>query len=142
MVDIWTINPEGKILIDKRHPDKRKGLKWECTGGSILKGEDSVTGAVREIGEELGVKVAPENLKLMHTIRVKDRFVDTYINYMDVALEELVLQYTEVVDAKYVSFDELVAMWEDDELCPKERFRIYRDVLKEMVDKVGSNEND
>ena len=87
VVDIWTINREGKVLLDQRHPDKHFGLQWECTGGSVLKGEDSITGAVREIGEELGIHLKPSQLKQIHSVRVQDRFVDTYVNITDVKIE-------------------------------------------------------
>lgn len=33
---------------------------WECVGGSVLAGEDSLTGAVREVKEEVGLELAPE----------------------------------------------------------------------------------
>lgn len=133
VVDIWTINREGKVLLDQRHPDKHFGLQWECTGGSVLKGEDSITGAVREIGEELGIHLNPSQLKQIHSVRVQDRFVDTYVNITDAKIEELVLQETEVVDAKFVSFDELIQMWEKGIVSPRERFKLYRDKLETIV---------
>ena len=47
VVDIWTINREGKIFIDKRHPKKKFSGLWECAGGSVTMGEDSITGVKR-----------------------------------------------------------------------------------------------
>ena len=35
-VDVWTKDKDGKILLTKRHPNKEWGLKWECSGGSIV----------------------------------------------------------------------------------------------------------
>ena len=37
---------------------------WECVGGSVLVGEDSLTGAIREVKEEVGIDLIPENGKL------------------------------------------------------------------------------
>ncbi len=133
VVDIWTVNREGKILIDQRHPDKHFGLQWECTGGSVLAGESSLEGAVRELGEELGLFIEQKHLQKIDTVRVKDRFVDTYLNITDAKVSDLVLQETEVVDAKYVSFEELIQLWEKGMFSPRERFKRYRDKLEEIV---------
>ena len=32
---------------------------WECVGGSVLRGESSVDGAVREVKEEVGIDLSP-----------------------------------------------------------------------------------
>ena len=40
-------------------------LKWECVGGSMLAGEDSLTGAIREVQEELGITLDSQNGKLL-----------------------------------------------------------------------------
>ena len=34
---------------------------WECVGGSVVKGEDSLQGAVRETKEEVGIDLNPES---------------------------------------------------------------------------------
>lgn len=34
-------------------------LMWECVGGSVLRGESSVDGAVREVKEEVGIDLSP-----------------------------------------------------------------------------------
>ncbi len=36
---------------------------WECVGGSVVKGEDSMQGAIREAKEEVGVELNPEKDK-------------------------------------------------------------------------------
>ena len=42
-------------------------LKWECVGGSVLKGDDSLHSAVREVKEEVGVDLVPEEGQLLFT---------------------------------------------------------------------------
>ena len=39
VVEIWTVDGKGKILLTKRHPDKHFPDFWECTGGSVTVGE-------------------------------------------------------------------------------------------------------
>jgi 8-oxo-dGTP pyrophosphatase MutT (NUDIX family) len=34
---------------------------WECVGGSVVKGEESLQGAIREVKEEVGVDLELSN---------------------------------------------------------------------------------
>lgn len=68
VVHVWLKNTAGQYLMTQRSPNKRTfPLKWECTGGSVLKGEDSLSSAVREVQEEVGVNLAPQTGKLLFT---------------------------------------------------------------------------
>ncbi len=133
VVDVWTINKGSKILITQRHPDKPFGLLWECTGGSITVGENNKMGALRELMEEIGISVNADELIPIHSIRLNDRFVDTYITIQDICLEDLKLQPEEVVDAKFVSYAELNEMLENGLIVPKERFRIYQKEFESYI---------
>ena len=134
VTDIWLVRQDGKVLITKRHPKKIWGNMWECTGGSALVGEESRHSAARELAEEVGVAVDPAELKLLNTIRIKDRFVDTYAVVRDLEVKDLTLQAEEVIDAKFVDFTELTQIWQDNNLVPRERFLQYRDVLWNFVE--------
>lgn len=124
--DVWTVNFENRVLLTQRHPSKPKGLMWECTGGAVQAGESSVNGAVRELKEETGLQVAPKDLSLMHTVRLKDRFVDTYVVRTDFTLTQIVLDREETVQAVLVDWDELLALWTAGKLCPESRFPLYK----------------
>lgn len=50
------MNSKNEILITKRAKYKKFGLMWECNGGSILAGETSLEGIIRELKEELGIE--------------------------------------------------------------------------------------
>jgi len=39
----------------------------ECVGGSVLKGEDSLTGALRETKEEVGLTLEPNDGKIVRS---------------------------------------------------------------------------
>ena len=41
---------------------------WECVGGSVLKGEDSLTGAIREVQEEVGVLLPAKHRRLLKSV--------------------------------------------------------------------------
>ena len=62
VVHVWIRNREGKYLISQRSANRPAfPLLWECTGGSVVAGEDSLTGAIREAKEEVGVDLQPQN---------------------------------------------------------------------------------
>ena len=64
------INSENKILISKRAESKKTHpLKWECNGGSVLAGETSVQGIIREIKEELGIELLEKEAIFLKDIR-------------------------------------------------------------------------
>ena len=56
VVHIWIRNRKGEYLISQRSANRSANpLMWESVGGSVLKGESSVQGAIREVKEERGV---------------------------------------------------------------------------------------
>ena len=72
VVQVWLKNSEGRYLISQRSADRPTfPLMWETTGGSVLMGEDSLTGAIREAKEELGIDLPPKAGRLMFS-RVRD----------------------------------------------------------------------
>ena len=65
-VHVWIKNSKGQYLMSQRAADRPTfPLKWECVGGSMLAGEDSLTGAIREVQEELGITLDSQNGKLL-----------------------------------------------------------------------------
>lgn len=62
VVLVLTATDRDNVLITRRHPDKPWGLRWEITGGSVLKGETPLAGAVRELAEEVGIRARPADL--------------------------------------------------------------------------------
>ena len=65
VVHVWIKNSKGQYLISQRSANRPTfPLIWECVGGSVLTGEDSLSGAIREAKEEVGVDLIPENGKL------------------------------------------------------------------------------
>lgn len=114
--EIWIMNEEGKFLITQRHPDKKAGGLWEFTGGGVLAGETTAQGAVRELKEELGVSVNTSELTLLEVYKHKNYFMDIYVLKKNLDITTLTLQPTEVVDAKWVSKDELLSMIDSKEI--------------------------
>jgi len=118
VVFVWLRNSKGEYLISKRAPNKGYPNMWENTGGSAVAGDDSLSAAVREIKEELGLNVNPENGKLIKTSIREDSFFDVWLFQKDFDLEDVVLQENETVDAKYATLDEIKCMIERGKFIP------------------------
>jgi len=134
VVDIVVINTDGRLLIDRRSPKKRNCPNyWEFTSGSVLAGEESRQGAIRELSEELGISVDADSLTLLGSSQLDHRLVDTYLLIMPVDLAQLTLQDGEVAEAKLVSLQQL------DEICCTGRtwcrttLANYRKIIEDTV---------
>ena len=131
-VDIWTKNKDGKILLTQRHPNKEWGLKWECSGGAIVKGEKKIDGARRELHEETGIEISDDQLMYLGNTIMEEYqcIMYTYLVQLtdDVQLE---LQPEEVVDFKWVDISELESMKEDIVKSVWDRYLQFRDRIVE-----------
>ncbi len=116
-VHIWIVNDKGEVLLQKRSPNKDSHPNmWDISSaGHLVAGDDSVSGALREIKEELGVEVLPEQLSLIGTRKKASKYTQTFVNneFSDVyllrwslTLNQLHIQEEEVSAVKYVPLDE------------------------------------
>lgn len=128
----WIKNNKGEYLISQRHPQKNNyPLFWECTGGSALSGETSLQGAIREVKEELGICLNAFGAVQIYKTRRDDMrdFYEAWLFRSNVEIKSLKLQETEVVDAKWVPFQELKAMYIAGRVHP---FLNYLDILDKV----------
>ena len=108
VVNVWIVNSEKQVLLTKRHPQKKLwGGLWECSAaGSVLAGEDSLQGALRETEEEIGVILLPPEAVLLESIIREDDFRDTFLFTKNISIDELKYAPKEIVDAKWVTKNE------------------------------------
>ena len=104
------MNSKGEFLITKRAPNKSYAGMWEFQGGCAVAGDDSLTAAVRESKEEVGLELKPENGELVLTLKLTHAIFDIWLFVQDFDIEDVVLQPCETVDAKYATMDEIRAM--------------------------------
>lgn len=120
-VNVWIRNSSGLWLISQRAADRPAyPLYWECVGGSVTAGEDSLTGAIREAEEEVGVQLDPASGRLIHsTVRehyqdIKDDWLFTYDGPVDLSLATT----KEVLQSRWMSVQEIRALHDRGELVP------------------------
>lgn len=124
VVQVWVRNSRGQWLISRRAPGKSEPLKWEPTGGSVLAGEDSLAGALREVREELGVSLRPESGQLFCSARreqptwANPGFLDVWVFQHDCEIGDLRLQAEETCDAMWATEDDIRAMIAEGRFVP------------------------
>ena len=139
VVHIWPLNDYGSILIQKRTKTKRlmPGV-WAATGGAAIAGETSIVAAARELGEELGIKVSPNDLRLVKRIKRRNSFIDMWTVRVNVRVPELKLQKSEVAEAKWVNKATLAAMIDSGEF--HDYGKDYFNLVYGLVDEIKAEE--
>ena len=119
------LNMKNEILISKRADFKRYGGMWECNGGSVLAGETSLEGMLREIKEELGITFEKEEAHFYKELK-RDKelpdFKDFWVFKKDIKDDEITLPDGEATEFKWVTIDEFMKMYNNKEIVPSVNF--------------------
>jgi isopentenyldiphosphate isomerase len=119
-VHVWIVNSSGELLLQKRSDAKEShpGLWDISSAGHITSGQTSIRAALREVEEELGLTLEPEDLKPLFTIRhqcivnngtfIDNELSDIYLVSIDMLdFSKLHLQTSEVSEVQWVHYKEL-----------------------------------
>ena len=133
--DVWIINSDNKILIQKRSSQKRlEPNVWAMTGGSVILGENSLDTIVREAKEELNIDIDKANLKLITKFRTGNVWIDTYILKRDYDISKMKFQEEEVSNAKWATYEEIDDLAKKGQFI-KHRWEFVNKFLKEEIGK-------
>ena len=117
VVNSWIKNDKNEFLITQRSENKSHPLMWECTGGSAILGEDSITAAIREVKEELGIDVNKKTAKYVgSTLRYYPNcpdILDIWIFKSNVSIKEVKIQEEEVNDAMWATKEKIMELYEN-----------------------------
>lgn len=115
VVHIWILSSDGKYLIQRRADDKKlMPGEWAATGGAAIAGEDSFAAARRELFEELGIPSTRNDLIKLVRFKRRNSLLDVWAITCDLKKAELVLQKSEVAEARWVTKAQLEEMIENE----------------------------
>ena len=115
-VSVWIQNDAGDYLVSQRVPTKIAPNMWETTGGAAISGEDSLSAALRETKEELGVTLYPENGRVLkyytypHSSGDGAAYIEVWLFRQNIDIETVVLQKEETCDVKWASKEQIKQM--------------------------------
>lgn len=115
IIIIFIQNSKGEFLIQMT--SKEKNSEWATTGGFVKSGDTSYETAIIEVGEELGLDISKDDVKLIGDFKKGVAIFDVYYLQKDVDIESLVYQKEEVDYVKWLSLDEI------DKLISEGKFR-------------------
>lgn len=121
VVHVCIFNKDGKMLIQKRHPSKKKWAKlWDIScGGAAIRGEDTHQAASRELFEELGIDHDFSKEKFLLTITYEKGFDDYFCLIYDfLDIKSLKIQKEELTDIRWASLDSIEDMIDSGDFVP------------------------
>lgn len=135
-------NPEGRLLITRRAPNKRWAAgSWEVPGGGAQAGESSFQAVCREVREETGLDIqrlssgqrfAPiDSYRNVDLARGDNYFVDIYHFRLPFSERDIRIDPRESIDRKCVTLQELAAVDE------AEGFLHYRRITEALKKESG-----
>ena len=105
VVECVIVDLENNLLLTKRAPGKHHAGYWECTTGSVISGEDSLTGVMREVREETGLIIPERNFRRLCTKTGDHVIRDIYfVVYQKLNLSKVQSQDGETCDAMLMPF--------------------------------------
>lgn len=141
-VGIWIVDSDGRIFLTRRSMEKDYAPgKWENPAGHVQAGEDPVDAVIRELFEETGIEVKPEQITLLGDSRTWPYLGKDYGVRMHVDVRDVKFQKGETDGAKWVTFEEFAAMSKAGEfpLSLTDHMKDYKENFLKFVGQEGSS---
>ncbi len=121
VVHVWLKNSEGKYLISRRDKTRKAyPLMLECPGGSVLAGETSLEGAIRETMEEVGIDLTNIEGKIIYTEKRESfhDYFDAWLFNYDGEADLNKATTNEVCEVLWMTKEEIADSLERNEFVP------------------------
>lgn len=146
-VHVWVVNDKGQVLLQHRCKEKRFfPSKWDCAfAGHVDAGENSLSTAIREGKEELGLKFHEEEFEFLCNIKdslvwqelISNEFVDVYLVRKNIGISQICMQKEEVDEIKWVNIDKFFHLIES---CDDNFILHAREEYDKLKEKLKINE--
>jgi isopentenyl-diphosphate Delta-isomerase len=143
-VHIWILNSNNELLIQRRSAKKdTHPNEWDISvAGHLSAGEASITGALKETKEEIGLDLQPDDYKLLFTITnqstprgfINNEYNDVYLVRKDLDLNKLILE-DDVAEVKFIKVKELKKIIE----CEGKGFVMHDEEYRRLFDYLKDN---
>ena len=147
-VHIWIINNNGDVLLQRRcaTKDSNPNMLDISSAGHLSAGDDSLTGALRELKEELNLDINPEDLHFIKTLKrtskytatfINNEFDDLYILRTNKKIDDMKFQKEEISEIMYVpykKFKKMVKNKQSDLLSHEDEFEILFNLFDKEFD--------
>jgi 8-oxo-dGTP diphosphatase len=120
VVHIWIKDDMGRFLIQQRSPHVTDPGIWAPTCGSAIQGEESQEAAIREMREELGLQILPDEMERVTRLVGPDIMVganvllDIWQINKYVPIEEIHFVDGEVSEVKWATKSEIEDLMAED----------------------------
>ena len=131
VVHVWIVNSKREYLISKMVPGTKDiSGKWQTTGGHAVAGDDSLTTALKETKEEIGITLDFNNGQLFKRyIEGCHGICDVWLFRQDVDIADVVLQPDETCDAMWAGKEKIMQMVDEGSFRPKTSYPYLEDLL-------------
>ncbi len=141
IVHVWKRNKKGEWLIDRRAPLHGNGDldgKWETTGGCAIAGDESLSAALRETKEELGIALDPCKGKFFRrTPRLGDNghtwFEDVWVFDYNEPIESVAYDESEVCAVMWATTDKIREMMATGEFVSPSLYAYFDEMIEEYM---------
>ncbi|MDR0898826.1 MAG: NUDIX domain-containing protein [Lactobacillaceae bacterium] len=133
VVTVFLANYDNKVVVEQRSFNKigRPG-QWEAlVSGSVLSDEDSLTAAIREIKEELGLTVSVNRDDFFIRTTWRNTLVDYFVVRSDFKFEDIEFQVSEVEQVKLVDVEEMYQL-----LSKNNGIEPYQDMIPDFLERI------
>jgi len=102
--------------------------------GHVMAGESSMDSVIREVFEEINVKLNDNEINFIKRYKWEDHklFIDIWLIYKDIDINSMKLPQNEVSELKYVSKGELIEMFKNQSVRRTWRPKEYIEVINNM----------
>ena len=113
-IAVFVINNKKQILLQKRAATKRfNPNKWGLCAGHVNSGQGIDDTALKEVEEEIGLKLASDELHILEKMEVKKRKTNSHLTriyYVVCNEENFIIQTEELSEVKWFNIDDVIEM--------------------------------